>query len=186
MRSYRDDTRAQVTNNFNFFNQGKNLSLLQRAFKIIRLCLLVLANGRDIQQMINTHLEASKIGQQVADQAMDYQRRIDDTSAGRIHNYNFRQTTKVGIADNSPHPNEDHGNSSNNPQLSSGDNSVSGGERPLARYIASPHQLPQQRTADESGSHSLTVLSGTSLVDSSHQGSSYPFIFFYFLTYLPG
>lgn len=45
-------------------------------------------NGRDMQQIITTHLEASKIGQQVADQAMDLQRRIDDLSPGII-SYNY-------------------------------------------------------------------------------------------------
>lgn len=47
--------------NFEFFNQS---------------------NGRDIQRMINTQVEASKIGRQIADQVLDNQRRGGDTSSG--------------------------------------------------------------------------------------------------------
>ncbi|CRL00054.1 CLUMA_CG013341, isoform B [Clunio marinus] len=48
-------------NNYDFFNQS---------------------NGREMQRMINTHIEASKIGRQIAEQVMDYQRRIGDASSG--------------------------------------------------------------------------------------------------------
>lgn len=34
-----------------------------------------------MQRMINSHVEASKIGRQIADQVLDYQRRIGDTSS---------------------------------------------------------------------------------------------------------
>lgn len=34
-----------------------------------------------MQRMINTHIEASKIGRQIADQVLDYQRRLGDSSA---------------------------------------------------------------------------------------------------------
>lgn len=33
-----------------------------------------------MQRMINTHIEASKIGRQIADQVLDYQRRLGDSS----------------------------------------------------------------------------------------------------------
>lgn len=35
-----------------------------------------------MQKMINTHIEASKIGRQIADQVLDYQRRLSDSSNG--------------------------------------------------------------------------------------------------------
>lgn len=35
-----------------------------------------------MQRMINTHIEASKIGRQIADQVLDYQRRVGDISSG--------------------------------------------------------------------------------------------------------
>ncbi|KAJ8943174.1 hypothetical protein NQ318_008038 [Aromia moschata] len=38
-------------------------------------------NGKDIQRMINTHVEASKIGRQIAEQVMDSQRRGGDSSS---------------------------------------------------------------------------------------------------------
>lgn len=36
-----------------------------------------------MQRMINTHIEASKIGRQIADQVLDYQRRMGDVSSGK-------------------------------------------------------------------------------------------------------
>lgn len=63
-----------------------NLPLLKRivflAKKILTffLKIKIAATGRDMQQMINTHIEASKIGRQIADQVLDYQRRIGDSS----------------------------------------------------------------------------------------------------------
>nr|XP_029734953.1 aryl hydrocarbon receptor nuclear translocator-like protein 1 isoform X2 [Aedes albopictus] len=38
-------------------------------------------NGREIQRMINSHVEASKIGRQIAEQVLDHQRRIGDSSS---------------------------------------------------------------------------------------------------------
>lgn len=43
--------------------------------------IIFLAAGRDMQRMINTHIEASKIGRQIADQVLDYERRLSDSSA---------------------------------------------------------------------------------------------------------
>lgn len=37
-----------------------------------------------MQRMINTHIEASKIGRQIADQVLDYQRRLGDSSSGEL------------------------------------------------------------------------------------------------------
>ncbi|EAT46793.1 AAEL002049-PA, partial [Aedes aegypti] len=39
------------------------------------------SNGREIQRMINSHVEASKIGRQIAEQVLDHQRRIGDSSS---------------------------------------------------------------------------------------------------------
>lgn len=39
------------------------------------------SNGREIQRMINSHVEASKIGRQIAEQVLDHQRRTGDSSA---------------------------------------------------------------------------------------------------------
>lgn len=38
-------------------------------------------NGREMTRMINTHIEASKIGRQIAEQVLDYQRRMGDQSS---------------------------------------------------------------------------------------------------------
>ncbi|XP_044733956.1 protein cycle isoform X1 [Chrysoperla carnea] len=40
------------------------------------------SNGRDMQRLINTHVEASKIGRQIAEQVIDSQRRAGDSSSG--------------------------------------------------------------------------------------------------------
>lgn len=45
------------------------------------------ANGREIQRMINSHVEASKIGRQIAEQVLDHQRRIGDSSSGEYIRY---------------------------------------------------------------------------------------------------
>lgn len=37
-----------------------------------------------MQRMINTHIEASKIGRQIAEQVMDFQRRLGDVSSGNF------------------------------------------------------------------------------------------------------
>lgn len=39
-------------------------------------------NGKEMQQMINSHVEASKIGRQIAEQVMDSQRRGGESSSG--------------------------------------------------------------------------------------------------------
>lgn len=41
-------------------------------------------NGREMQRVINTHIEASKIGRQIAVQVLDFQRRNGDLSSGEI------------------------------------------------------------------------------------------------------
>ncbi|GAB0089841.1 CYCL [Sergentomyia squamirostris] len=46
--------------NFDFFNQ---------------------TNGREMHRMINTHVEASKIGRQIAEQVLDHQRRVGESSS---------------------------------------------------------------------------------------------------------
>ncbi|XP_055686353.1 protein cycle isoform X2 [Lutzomyia longipalpis] len=47
--------------NFDFFNQA--------------------SNGREMHRIINTHVEASKIGRQIAEQVLDHQRRVGDSSS---------------------------------------------------------------------------------------------------------
>lgn len=75
--------------------------------------------------------------------------------------------------DNSPLPNEEQASGSSRPQLSSGDNSVSGGEMPPARYIASPHHQhhqPQKPAVSTDAVHNSLNVLGTPLVDSPDQG----------------
>lgn len=43
------------------------------------------ANGREMHRMINTHIEASKIGRQIAVQVLDHHRRAGDSSSGIMH-----------------------------------------------------------------------------------------------------
>lgn len=38
-----------------------------------------------MNRMINTHIEASKIGRQIADQVLDFQRRMGDVSSGKLN-----------------------------------------------------------------------------------------------------
>lgn len=42
-----------------------------------------------MQRMINTHIEASKIGRQIAEQVLDYQRRMGDVSSGICNSLKF-------------------------------------------------------------------------------------------------
>lgn len=44
--------------------------------------ILFSANGKDIQLIINTHVEASKIGRQIAEQIIDSHRRAGESSSG--------------------------------------------------------------------------------------------------------
>ncbi|XP_035918129.1 aryl hydrocarbon receptor nuclear translocator-like protein 1 isoform X1 [Anopheles stephensi] len=46
------------------------------------------ANGREIQRMINSHVEAGKIGRQIAEQVLDHQRRVGDSSSESSPNPN--------------------------------------------------------------------------------------------------
>ncbi|XP_058122930.1 basic helix-loop-helix ARNT-like protein 1 [Anopheles ziemanni] len=46
------------------------------------------SNGREIQRMINSHVEASKIGRQIAEQVLDHQRRMGDSSSESSPNPN--------------------------------------------------------------------------------------------------
>lgn len=48
----------------------------------IKFGFVLLANGKDMQRIITTHVEASKIGRQIAEQVMDSQRQGGDSSAG--------------------------------------------------------------------------------------------------------
>lgn len=48
-----------------------------------------------MQRMINTHIEASKIGRQIADQVLDYQRRLGDSSSGELSCLLFNSETLI-------------------------------------------------------------------------------------------
>lgn len=43
---------------------------------------MYVADGKNIQRLISTHVEASKIGRQIAEQVMDSQRRGGELSSG--------------------------------------------------------------------------------------------------------
>lgn len=48
-----------------------------------------------MQRMINTHIEASKIGRQIADQVLDYQRRLGDSSLDSSPEHTLAQMVPV-------------------------------------------------------------------------------------------
>lgn len=48
--------------------------------------LLSATNGREMYRVINTHVEAIKIGRQIAEQAMDSHRKIEDSGELKCHN----------------------------------------------------------------------------------------------------
>jgi aryl hydrocarbon receptor nuclear translocator-like protein 1 len=69
-------------NNFDFFNQCMFQSgRIKCVAKYAEIYFHFLANGHhEIQRMINTHIEASKIGSQIAEQVLDHQRRMGESS----------------------------------------------------------------------------------------------------------
>lgn len=83
--SWSSDKTSHVPGNFDFFQQS---------------------NGREIHRIINNHVEASKIGRKIAEEVLDYQRRISDSSN-----------------ESSPDPDSRGANRSQN--ISSGENSAS-------------------------------------------------------------
>lgn len=130
-----------------------------------------------MQQIISSHLEASKIGQQVAERAMELQRRGEDvSSAGNslhivvVYCEGLRYTFKN--VDNSPLPSEARFSNKNQQLLSSGENSASGGERPPVRYVSSHHQSNNTHHPIEShrSTQSLTALGATLVDNIPHQG----------------
>lgn len=46
------------------------------------------ASGREMHWIINSHVEASKIGRKIANQVIDYHRRFDNSSSGNYPNRN--------------------------------------------------------------------------------------------------
>jgi aryl hydrocarbon receptor nuclear translocator-like protein 1 len=70
----------------------------------MRSLVVFLANGREMQRMINTHIEASKIGRQISDEVLEFQRRMGDFSSGILmHVYIKRiSLTNCLITDSSP------------------------------------------------------------------------------------
>lgn len=116
--------------------------------------LLRLAPGRDMNRIINTHLEASKIGSKIADQVFEMQRRVGDSSSGTYHvptRILLTLQTSLSTTDNSPPlPSEEHAAHSNHPLLSSGDNSASCADLPRNQFISSPH--PHHRLKNDYGS----------------------------------
>nr|XP_022917453.1 protein cycle isoform X2 [Onthophagus taurus] len=51
--------------------------------------------GRDMQRLINNHVEASKIGRQIAEQVMDSQRRVEENSSGGSPDPDSESTIQV-------------------------------------------------------------------------------------------
>lgn len=79
--------------------------------------------------MINTHIEASKIGRQIAVQVLDYHRRAGDSSSGNKLTIEMQMDSKLifSFAECSPDPENRVPNAAN--QLpSSGENSTTGNE----------------------------------------------------------
>lgn len=75
-----NDNKNEGNNNYDFFNQSE--SMLYHIIKQISTPSMHAAgNGREMTRMINTHIEASKIGRQIAEQVLDYQRRMGDHSS---------------------------------------------------------------------------------------------------------
>ncbi|KAL7052368.1 hypothetical protein ACKWTF_004852 [Chironomus riparius] len=64
LRNYENGNQSRNNDN----NENNNYDFLNQT------------NGREMTRMINTHIEASKIGRQIAEQVLDYQRRLGDAS----------------------------------------------------------------------------------------------------------
>lgn len=73
-------TTSQIPSNLDFFNPSEFtnpfLFLHNNNNRFV-----VAANGRDMNRMINTHIEASKIGRQIAVQVLDSNRRGGESSS---------------------------------------------------------------------------------------------------------
>lgn len=54
-------------------------------------------SGKEMQQIINSHVEASKIGRQIAEQVMDSQRRGGESSSGSSPNPDPESSLPVSI-----------------------------------------------------------------------------------------
>lgn len=64
-----------------------------------------LFSANDMNRMINTHIEASQIGRQIADQVLDYQRRMGDMSSGLKSKYeNTERQFFLRSLESSPDP----------------------------------------------------------------------------------
>lgn len=59
----------------------------------------LLANGKDMQRMINTHIEASKIGRQIAEQVMDSQKQGGESSSDSSPNPDPESSLPLPTAD---------------------------------------------------------------------------------------
>lgn len=129
------EPQPPAASNFDFFNQADSIRLIN----------------------------AGRTGQQVADQAMDIQRRVEHRSS----------------SDDSPRAADDRGDGNtlhpHHHQLSSGDNSASGGEVASGRFIASPQSQYQNQRLGVGGGTTMpadfnaSAAGGSSLI---HCGSS--------------
>lgn len=84
MRNYENGNQSRnndnnENNNYDFLNQSKFFQIFLIPFFKSQFPKFT-ANGREMTRMINTHIEASKIGRQIAEQVLDYQRRLGDAS----------------------------------------------------------------------------------------------------------
>ncbi|XP_055701095.1 protein cycle isoform X2 [Phlebotomus papatasi] len=89
-------SEGNAPGNFDFFNQ---------------------TNGREMHRMINTHVEASKIGRQIAEQVLDHQRRVGESSS--------ESSPDPETTDTNPHQ-----------HIAVSESSISGSEMSLDRRIA--------------------------------------------------
>ncbi|KAG5675638.1 hypothetical protein PVAND_005526 [Polypedilum vanderplanki] len=60
-------------------------------------------NGREMTRMINVHIEASKIGRQIAEQVLDYQRRMGDDASPDSSSSDPDPTLAMSLADEGNH-----------------------------------------------------------------------------------
>lgn len=86
MNDLKDNESPQEPNTFDYLNQGKFRPI--SFFKNFGIYLFLrIAPDRDMNRIITTHLEASKIGSKIADQVFEMQRRVGDSSSGIPTNF---------------------------------------------------------------------------------------------------
>lgn len=91
VNQYENTVGEQSTSNFDFFNQCKFFCTLIKIDRSIN-CAFVTANGREMQRFINTHVESSKIGSQIAEEVLESQRLGDSPSNSSPETVNGEMT----------------------------------------------------------------------------------------------